>query len=54
MYAVLWGRQLSDIQYVCAFVHFYQMTLFRFVKSKRLGCGDSAAVALAAEVFSFF
>lgn len=56
MDAFLWRRHLSDMQYVCAYLHFYQMTLFRFVKSpicKRLGCGDSAAVALAAEVFSF-
>lgn len=58
MYTVLWGKQLSDIHYVCAspFLSddFIQVWYVKSPICMRLDCGESAAVALAAEVFSFF
>lgn len=56
MYAFFCGEGSCQIYSMFVHLRFYQMTLFSFVKSpicKRLACGDGAAVALAAEVFSF-
>lgn len=57
MYAVLWGKQLSDIQYVASpflSADFFQVWYVKSPIRMWLGCEESAAAALAAEVFSFF